>query len=122
MNRLQSIVYPFVLQTYINSRADLDASPINIEMIYWFPALPAEPVHFTYSAAQLDNDREYLLGMVNEITANTEEWFEKTPEVKKCAFCRYRSLCDRGISAGNLADADEIEDARTAFDLDFDAL
>jgi hypothetical protein len=60
--------------------------------------------------------------MVNEITANTEEWFEKTPEVKKCAFCRYRSLCDRGISAGNLADADEIEDARTAFDLDFDAL
>lgn len=122
MNRLQSIVYPFVLQSYISSRADLAASSVNIEMIYWFPALPAEPVQFTYSAAQLDNDREYLLGMVKEITTSTEEWFEKTPEVKKCAFCGYRSLCDRGISAGNLADADDIMNAETVFDLDFDAL
>jgi hypothetical protein len=122
MNRLQSIVYPFVLQTWWSSRADQSATPANLEMIYWFPTQPAEPVQFTYSAAQLDNDRDYLQGIVNEITSSSEEWFEKTAEVKKCAFCRYRSLCDRGISAGNLSNADVSEDAENVFDLDFDAL
>lgn len=122
MDRLQSIVYPFVLQTWLSSRSEQSTTQQIIEMIYWFPAHPAEPVQFTYSAAQLDNDRDYLSGMVNEITTSAEKWFEKTSEVKKCAFCRYRSRCDRGISAGNLSDSDDLDEELSVFDLDFDAL
>lgn len=122
MDRLQSIVYPFVLKTWLSSRSERSTTQPNIEMIYWFPAHPAEPVQLTYNAAQLDNDRDYLLGMVNEITTSAEEWFEKTPELKKCTFCRYRSLCDRGISAGNISDIDDFGEDVNVFDLDFDAL
>lgn len=122
INRLQSIIYPFVLQTDISFRVVPADLPVDIEMIYWFPAHPAEPVQFTYSVNQLDNDREYLLGMVDEISSGSAELFEKTTEVKKCAFCRYRSLCDRGISAGNLSDTDGLADVETVFDLDFDTL
>jgi len=122
MDRLQSIVYPFVLQSYLSSAAQSSGKRDKIEMIYWFPAHPTDPVAFSYTAEQLGNDRDYLLGLVNEITGNNEEWFEKTLAVKKCAYCRYRSLCDRGISAGDLGDEVDSIDSDSAFELDFDTL
>ncbi len=42
--------------------------------------------------------------MLNEIAAATE--FPKTDDEHRCAFCVYRSYCERGIGAGL---ADELE-------------
>ena len=119
MDRLQSIVYPYVLQSSLTSRNETASV---IEMIYWFPTHPTEPIEFTYSSQQLENDREYLMGLVNEITTNDEDWFTKTSQTKFCAYCRYRSLCDREIQAGQLQDAENLLDLDSVFDLDFDAL
>jgi hypothetical protein len=40
-----------------------------------------------------------------ETPEGSSEW-EKTPDERKCAYCVYRSLCQRGVQAGTL-DADE---------------
>ena len=49
--------------------------------------------------------------MVGEIASLLEEDFIKTPHQERCRLCTYRSLCERGVGAGTLADAGEGERA-----------
>lgn len=97
--RLQTRVYPLVLAL---AGAELSGGPPilpdQIEMIYWYPV--GNPVRFPYSTAQFERDQAALLQTVEDIAQRTE--FPLTPELKTCAFCMYRSLCDRGERAASL--------------------
>jgi hypothetical protein len=100
-NRLQTRVYPFLLveagRVWNSGQPPL---PEQIEMIYWFTNEPSQPVHFHYSAAQCLSDRETLTALVREIAGRGAADFPLTLDEKRCLYCEYRSLCNRGTRAG----------------------
>jgi len=109
LQRVQTRVYRYVL-TNAQQRP-----PGTVAMIYWFAHAerPDRPVALPYDAAQYADDHRFLIDLIAEIenlarAANPlqgSEW-PKTPHERKCAYCVYRSLCDRGVHAGT-SDPDE---------------
>jgi hypothetical protein len=119
--RLQSVVYPFVLVEASKALSWGPLAPHQVEMRYWFTAAPSRPVVLPYSAAQHAANGERLHALLAEILNGvTERDFPKvadTPVNRKrfCAYCIYRSRCDRGAAAGDL---DELDDVETFFAID----
>jgi hypothetical protein len=72
--------------------------PGKIEMIYWYADYPTEPARFPYRKSQFHRDWEGLTSLVQEI--RTHRFFAMTEDDQKCAFCSYRSYCNRGSQAG----------------------
>ncbi|OGO29296.1 MAG: hypothetical protein A2136_05140 [Chloroflexi bacterium RBG_16_54_11] len=100
---MQTHVYPFVLTHGIAGIANAgQVDPARIEMIYWFTNHPEQPESFSYSQQAYDADQQYFEGLVTEINSKTEPVFPLTPDIRRCTFCNYRSLCDRGVKSGDL--------------------
>ncbi len=120
--RLQTRIYPYIL-----SRAGawmLAGSPFipeNIEMIYWFSGFPEQPEKFQYTADQFRRDEKFLGGLIAEIESLRPEQFPKTEDEKACQFCVYRSLCERGVSAGLLTES-ETDPEGGEIDINFDQI
>jgi hypothetical protein len=103
--RTQTKVYPFILACATSSFENSSGAglqPGQIELVYWFPEFPREPERFLYSQEQFDLDRNYLEQLVAEIEGLDSGDFHLTSQVERCAYCTYRSLCDRGVRAGSL--------------------
>jgi hypothetical protein len=107
---MQSVLYPFVL---VESSAGLPWGPVKpeqVEMRYWFTAAPDRPMVFPYDGAQHDRVRARLRNLIDAICAGRDEAdfpkVEDTPANRRrfCAFCVYRSRCDRGAQAGDVAE------------------
>ena len=123
--RLQTRLYPSLLVAagaFLNDKQPID--PAQVEMIFWFSEYPNNPERFAYSESQYNQDRDYLTGLMAEIESLGESEFYLTDQVKRCEFCKYRSLCERGVSAGRLNQLpDELSGAGEAgFSLDFDQI
>lgn len=120
--RMQTVVYRYVLAVaahYLNQSAPF--RPDQIEMVYWFTSDPADPERLAYDETQFEADAALLKALIAEIEARDE--FELTPDVRRCAFCPYRSLCRRGIEAGRLDAVEDDADELPGLDelvLDFD--
>ncbi len=95
-------------------------APEQIEMVYWFADFPAEPARFLYKADQYKRDWDALTKIANEITSASG--FPKTDQVSKCSYCPYRSYCNRGIRAGDAADAGLETEAEELFDINFEQI
>jgi len=107
--RAQSRLYPFLLiiaGAQLNSGAPL--LPEQVEMIYWFTADPVHPISFDYSQSQFQADREFFQEIIDKIEVQ-EPPFLLTTDNKRCLYCNYRSLCQRGIAAG--VDAEGVTEA-----------
>lgn len=122
--RLQTIVYRYVLARagrHINGGEEL--KPEQIRMIYWFADFPTKPEMFDYDGQLFQADEHLLTSLIKEIEVRDEPIWMLTPEVDRCHFCRYRSLCERGQKAGDftLIDLDNEVDA-LRFDFDFDQI
>lgn len=141
VERLQSRVYPYLLvqaggqllaqrgATYGGKEHRLQralhlAKPEQVEMVYWFAEFPEQPERIKYNQSQYEDDESFLKSLVAEIERREQDDFTLTPDVKRCAYCVYRSLCDRGISAGDLGDFDETMDegGEIEITLDFDQI
>ena len=106
--RMQTHLYPFLL---VEAGARLNGGnpilPEQVEMIYWFPEEPDNPEHFNYSTSQYLDECTNLEGLIAEIKGHTQGSFMLTLSEKLCEYCIYRSLCDRGKSAGAFEDQEE---------------
>lgn len=123
IDRMQSRVYPALLMLQRDSISPIRvSSPEDIRMTYWFPAFPDAAVGFDYSQPQYEQDLQILGDMVDEILAKDEVEFIKTDDERKCKYCRYRSLCERGVEAGVPPDDGSNLPAENPFEFDFDAL
>ena len=103
--RLQTRVYRALLTkagAYLQGGQPIKTD--QIEMVYWYANFPSDPAHFPYSESQFERDWSYLVGLVREIIAAVN--FPLTNDQSRCSFCPYRSLCNRGVKAGNV---DELE-------------
>ncbi|MBI5565603.1 MAG: PD-(D/E)XK nuclease family protein [Chloroflexi bacterium] len=105
LNRLQTKVYRYVV-TEVQQRP-----PGTVSMIYWFAQYPDQPEALPYDARQHADDQRYLTELITEIdgrAAQPGDW-NKTPNERKCAYCTYRSLCNRGVVAGAISPDDDLE-------------
>ncbi len=123
-SRVQTRLYRFLLfeaGAHLNGEQPL--RPEQIEMVYWFPGFPNEPEHLPYSGEQYEADSRFLERLAKEIDGRAPGSFMMTSKEKTCEFCVYRSLCCRGVQAG---DWEEQEDAPEEFpvtlDIDLDQI
>jgi len=115
--RLQTRVYPYVLaRAGAAYNQGQPPHPDSISMQYWYPAAPDQPETFEYSPQFLQRDEEYLSDLIEQIKqAAAVGAFPLVDDDRACAYCRYRSLCDRGQTAGPLAQFED--DAEDTLDL-----
>ena len=113
--RMQTLVYPYVL---VEASAGLPWGPLvpeQVEMRYWFTAAPAEAVSFGYSSELHAANRAKFEQLLNEILSGERERdFPKVADTEEnrkrfCGYCIYRSRCDRGVKASDLDEYDEEE-------------
>jgi len=106
--RLQTIVYRYLAveagATYNDGQRP---QPEQVEMIYWFAHQGGEIRRFPYDARQHAADREVLTNLAKKISAQRDPIWPLTSDERNCRFCNYRSLCERGVTAGFLQDLDD---------------
>ncbi len=121
IEKLQTRVYPHLLAragSQLNEGQSL--SPEQIQMTYWFSNFPQQPAHIPYSQEQYHQDESYLLALIEEIQALDEETAPLTEDERRCRFCVYRSLCDRGVEAGPLEEIEGFDEPEQELDLELD--
>ncbi len=108
--RLQTRLYPYLLVragAYLNQGQPL--LPEKVHMLYWF-AEGAQPLErFPYNSQKFSEDQAYLKGLIAAIGALGKQDFPLTEDQRRCAFCVYRSLCERGLGAARLDEAENPE-------------
>ncbi len=123
--RVQSRLYPFLL---CEGGAHLNRGepflPNQVEMIYWFPERPHQPERLHYSSDQFENDRLWLQSLIQQIDNLSLGSFPLTADEALCKFCTYRSLCERGVIAGDWTSSEsaDFEASETPIEIDFDQI
>lgn len=123
--RLQTHVYPFVLTGAIPSLLGTKRiDPGQVEMVYWFTNQPDQSERFSYDQKSYQEDHRFLTNLIADIQKKSELIFPLTSQVKRCLFCTYRSLCNRGTEAGDLQHLEEwLETEPSAeIEIDFDQI
>ena len=119
--RMQTRVYRALLVqagAHLNNGKPFE--PEQIEMIYWFADFPEEPARFPYTTAQFKRDWDLLVKLSEEVA--TVSSYPLTEDRQKCAFCTYRSYCERGIRAGDIEQAEAEMEAEELFDVNFEQI
>jgi RecB family exonuclease len=123
--RIQTRVYPYVLVragAHLNEGRPLE--PTLVEMVYWFASFPRDAERIQYDDGRFEQDEAFVDSLVGEIEGLSEEQFVRTADEERCRFCPYRSLCQRGVRAGDFLEAEEDRDTVDEGEifLDFDQI
>ncbi len=65
----------------------------HIEMVYWFPAYPDQPVRLPYSEQAYEEDQTWLKMVIRELSPLKEEEYPKTDKKRRCGNCGYNAYC-----------------------------
>ncbi len=119
--RMQTRVYRALLvQAGAHLNHGKPFEPEQIEMIYWFADFPEEPACFPYTTVQFKRDWDVLVKLSEEVASASS--YPLTEDRQKCAFCIYRSYCERGIRAGDIDQAEVEMEAEELFDVNFEQI
>ncbi len=116
--RVQTRVYPYLLVkggAFLNNQIEIQ--PEQVEMLYWFAAFPDQPERFRYNPTAFQADQEFLEETIAAIKGMAANAFPLTVDTRLCAFCVYRSLCDRGIRAGDFSELETSPEDEQGFNL-----
>lgn len=120
--RIQSLVYPLLVITTggaLNGYKPFD--PAQVSMVYWYPAFPDKPVRLNFDADWVTLTTTRLTQLIRQIADMKQEIYPLTSDTTKCKFCRYRSLCERGTTAGRIDDEEEeTAQEESLLDINFD--
>ena len=121
--RMQTRLYPYLL---VRAGAPLNGGqalqPERIEMVYWFADQSVQPERFVYSAQAFQEDEAYLNDLIGTILRLGDDDFPLTSDLRRCAYCVYRSLCERGARAGDLDQAEVDLGEGLSLGLDFEQI
>jgi len=126
-HHMQSRLYPFLLVLAGQSlNNNLPLLPEQVKMIYWFTNFSGQIEEIQYTQEKYQKDQEEFAKLPHEISSIPPGRFLLTDDERKCRFCNYRSLCNRGGTAGNWRELEEetldIEHAEGFPDIDFDQI
>jgi len=111
LERIQTRLYRFVLaRAGATSSLGVAVKPEKISMSYWYASHPSTRIDLPYNTLAYEQDQAYFSALINEVSTSTNDMFQRTDDLQQCRFCVYRSHCDRGVEAGNLADFDDFDD------------
>jgi hypothetical protein len=125
-NKLQTIVYPFLVHEACETLqiTHLPQSD-SIELIYWFASFPEDTIKFQHNHDKHTRSKKYLKDLISLIQrlaeAEDEQAFPKVEDVKRCAFCEFRSLCNTGIKAGS-GEENDLTEEQDLLELSFDQI
>ncbi len=125
LEKVQTRLYRLILARAAQSLTEgKPIRPENIRMSYWFAPYPDTPVTLPYTTEACRDDQAYFEDLIREIGQKSAEGFFRTQDLRQCRFCVYRSHCDRGIEAGDLADFEmaDYEPETTNLDVDFESI
>lgn len=88
-DHIQTMVYALVA-----ARA-LPQAPRSISMHYWEAGFPDQPIVFEIGNTQLQKYEETITDLISLIRSLKVEQFERTTNIKICAYCEYQSYCAR---------------------------
>ena len=122
LKKMQTRLYRFVLTQAGAILNTTTIEPAQVTMRYWFANHPESPISLPYDQNAYERDKRLLFRLIQEIRNKDEVDFVRTRDTKKCRYCVYRSHCDRGIKAGDLAAYEnfDLESMRTELDSDFE--
>jgi CRISPR/Cas system-associated exonuclease Cas4 (RecB family) len=119
--RMQTRVYRALLvQAGAHLNNGQPFAPEQIEMLYWFADFPGDPARFEYTSAQYQRDWDLLVKLSDEIDSAPD--YPQTDDRQKCVYCTYRSYCERGVRAGDWAEAETESQAEELFDVNFEQI
>jgi CRISPR/Cas system-associated exonuclease Cas4 (RecB family) len=119
--RMQTRVYRALLvQAGAHLNGGKPFEPEQIEMVYWFADFPEEPACLPYTTVQFKRDWDTLVKLSEEIASVSS--YPLTEDRQKCAFCTYRSYCERGVRAGDIEQAEADMEAEELFDVNFEQI
>lgn len=107
-NRLQTVVYPIVLNKFLNFEQMTNRK--SIKMVYWYPEFPDQPHEFAFDPEKLKQKETILRDLIQQISGSSTEDFSMTNNLKRCQICNYRSYCNRGDRAGEIFEENFQED------------
>ena len=119
--RMQTRIYRALLikaGAHLNNGKPFE--PEQVEMVYWFADFPEDAARFPYTSAQYKRDWDLLTKLEQEITSASD--YPLTDDRQKCAYCTYRSYCERGIQAGDMDQAETEMEAESLFDVNFEQI
>ena len=103
-DRLQTHLYPFIFSQVGNDLfPGAEIQPPLINMHYWYPLASDHEEVFNYSDEkhqEFKNELHNLINTINDLIQN-DSTFQLTDHIPRCQYCVFRSLCDRGLSAGS---------------------
>lgn len=120
-HRVQTNLYPFLFFEVLKV-AKPELQPESLKLIYWFTAEPEKTETFEHTATIHQQTKNGLISTVKIVEDCLEKGFPLTTDMNRCKFCVFRSYCDRGISAGSLADLDHDIDTSSGDAPDMDDL
>ena len=122
--RLQTHLYPYVFSQSGNDLfPENSISPGFIEMHYWYPLASDHEEVFPYSDNKNSHFNLYLEEIISKINTHISSGIEfpLTDDKSTCQYCVFRSLCNRGTSAGPIENSLSIENEdliNIQFDMD----
>jgi len=97
------------LYLYLLSLTDYFVNQPDMQMVYWNPRFPREPLTVNYSLQQREADGLWVKGLIARIQETAA--FPATVNEKNCRYCEYRPVCHgqglEGVDEGSL-DLDEV--------------
>jgi len=107
-DRMQTRVYLFTLARVASELLGGEEVPLErISMLYWFANRPDEPVIVPYDQEAYRHDAFRLTALMNGISLLPRSGFAKTRQMERCAYCNYRTLCQREALPKPLPDAED---------------
>lgn len=113
LKRWQTRLYPYIVAEAISDLAGRVVPPEQIKMVYWFANFPDQPITFDHSAERHAETERQLAAIISDIEAQDLNHIEKTPNIRQCTYCVYRSYCERGIGGGDWEDLGDLDDLLT---------
>ncbi len=95
-------------------------APEQIRLKYWYATHPAATLEFAYTKTAYERDWATIQRLAAEISAARD--FPRTSDERLCAWCNYRSYCNRGQQAGDWQQAPEDLPEEPLDELDFEQI
>lgn len=104
----QSRVYPLVISRVLGKDAAVFKLE-NLSMVYWEANFPDQVIEINSSQDDWQKYETEITTSIELILSLQVEEFVKTPDIRKCAWCEYRSYCLRGKAAQSPEDNMEFD-------------